>query len=97
MRTSKRSKLAALGLGLALVAAACSSDTKSSPTTTAAGATTTAAGSTTTAAATSTTTAVAQGGTITYAAEQEYTSYNNGAADQGLVANALVLNLTLPG
>ena len=35
--------------------------------------------------------------TVVYAAEQEYTSYNNGAADQGLFANSLVLNQLLPG
>lgn len=35
--------------------------------------------------------------TVVYAAEQEYTSYNNGAADQGLFANTLVLNQLLPG
>ncbi len=37
------------------------------------------------------------GGTITYAAEQEYTSYNNGTADQVLFANTLVLNMVQPG
>lgn len=36
------------------------------------------------------------GGTITYAAEQEYTSYNNGTADQVLFANTLVLNMVQP-
>jgi peptide/nickel transport system substrate-binding protein len=98
VRTSKGSKIAALGLGLALVAAACSSDTKSSPGTTAGGTTTTAAAaSTSTTQGGTTTVAAAQGGTITYAAEQEYTSYNNSAADQGLVANTLVLNLLQPG
>lgn len=35
--------------------------------------------------------------TIVYASEQEFTSYNNGAADQGLFANTLVLNQLLPG
>ena len=37
------------------------------------------------------------GGTITYAAEQEYTSYNNATADQVLFANTLVLNMVQPG
>ncbi len=37
------------------------------------------------------------GGTITYAAEQEFTSYNNATADQVLFANTLILNMTQPG
>ena len=36
------------------------------------------------------------GGTITYAAQQEYTSYNNATADQVLSANTLILNLVQP-
>ena len=36
-------------------------------------------------------------GTITYAAEQEFTSYNNASADQVLFANTLILNMTQPG
>jgi len=75
------------------LAAACGSDEDSS-TDTAATEDTTATGDTT---------APTEGGeadpeaTIVYAAEQEYTSYNNGAADQGLFANTLVLNQLLPG
>jgi peptide/nickel transport system substrate-binding protein len=99
VRTSKGSKIAALGLGLALVAAACSSDSKGGTGTTAAPGTTGAPGTTVAPGTTTpgTTTAPVAGGTITYAAEQEYTSYNNGAADQGLVANLLVLNMVQPG
>ena len=77
MRTTKRSKFAALVVGFALVAGACSDDSDS----------------TTTTAATETT----GGGTATYAAEQEYVSYNNGTADQNLFSSTLVLNMLLPG
>ncbi len=41
--------------------------------------------------------AAPQGGSITYASEQEYTSYNNATADQVLFANTLVLNMVQPG
>jgi len=34
--------------------------------------------------------------TIVYASEQEYATYNNGTADQGLFATTLVLNQVLP-
>jgi peptide/nickel transport system substrate-binding protein len=37
------------------------------------------------------------GGSVTYAAEQEFTSYNNITADQVLFANTLVLNAIQPG
>jgi len=77
VRTTKRSKFAALVVGFALVAGACSDDSDS----------------TTTTAATETT----GGGTATYAAEQEYVSYNNGTADQNLFSSTLVLNMLLPG
>lgn len=92
MRNTKRSKFAALVVGLALVAAACSDDEKTADTTAAPD--TTGGGDTTTP---ETSPPAPSGGTVTYAAEQEYTSYNNGAADQGLFANTLVLNMTLPG
>jgi peptide/nickel transport system substrate-binding protein len=36
------------------------------------------------------------GGTVTYAAEQEYTAYNNSSGDQSLFANTLVLNMVQP-
>jgi peptide/nickel transport system substrate-binding protein len=44
-----------------------------------------------------TTPAAPQGGSITYAAEQEFTSYNNATADQVLFANTVVLNMVQPG
>ncbi|MDP2291480.1 MAG: ABC transporter family substrate-binding protein [Actinomycetota bacterium] len=98
MRTNKRSKYAALVVGIALIAGACSDDDDSTTTTAATedtgGSETTMAGDTT---VPGTDPAPAGGGTVTYAAEQEYTSYNNGAADQGLFSNTLVLNMTLPG
>jgi peptide/nickel transport system substrate-binding protein len=94
VRTSKASKFAALAVGLALVAAACSSDGASETTT---GGTDTTTGGTDTTSAPETTTAAPSGGTVTYAAEQEYTAYNNGTADQVLFANTLVLNLVQPG
>ena len=95
MRTSNASKFAALAVGLALVAAACSSDGNSTSTT--GGSDTTTGGTDTTTGATDTTVAAPSGGTVTYAAEQEYTAYNNGTADQVLFANTLVLNLVQPG
>ena len=113
MTITRRSKFAALALGLALVGAACSSDSKevsstskdttapassAASTETTAGATdTTAASTETTAGATDTTAGGASGGTATYAAEQEYTAYNNATADQVLFANTLVLNMIQPG
>lgn len=90
MRTTKRSKFAALVVGLSFIAAACSDDKDSSSTTDAPG--TTVIGDTT-----PDTEPPAGGGTVTYAVEQEYTSYNNGAADQGLFANTQVLNMVQPG
>ena len=105
-RTPQGVKLAALIAVGALVAAACGDDggksTSTEAATTAAPATTSGAPETTAAPATTsgapeTTAAPGGGGTITYAAEQEYTSYNNVTADQVLGANALVLNLTQPG
>jgi len=79
-------------LGASLVAAACGSDSKSSSTTTAASGT-----STSGAAATSTTAAArVPTGTITYAAEQEFSTYNNNTADGNAFANTLVLNGVQP-
>jgi peptide/nickel transport system substrate-binding protein len=93
-----------LAVGLAFVAASCGgSDAKTTGSAAPAGGTDTTVGSDssaapdTTAATETTGGEAAAGGSITYAAEQEYTSYNNGAADQGLVANTLVLNLVQPG
>ncbi len=98
MRTNKRSKYAALVVGIALIAGACSDDSDSTTTTAATeetgGGETTVAGDTT---VPDTEPAPAGGGTVTYAAEQEYTSYNNATADTTLFANTLVLNTTLPG
>ena len=85
MRTTKRGKFAVIAVGLALVAAACSDD--KDPTTTEAPVTT--GGGDTTA-------APAEGGTITYAAEQEFYTYNNGTSDGNAFANALVLNPVQP-
>ena len=93
MRFTRKRAVLACALSLSLLATACGSDED--------GSTDTAATEDTT--ATGDTTAPAEGGeadpeaTIVYAAEQEYTSYNNGAADQGLFANTLVLNQLLPG
>ncbi|HNJ97352.1 MAG TPA: ABC transporter family substrate-binding protein [Ilumatobacteraceae bacterium] len=87
MRTTKRGKFAAIAVGLALITAACGDDEKKSDDTTAE----TSGGST------ETTAAAPSGGTVTYAAEQEYTAYNNGTADQVLFANTLVLNMVQPG
>lgn len=94
MRTRKGSKVAALALGLALVAAACSSDGESTSTT--AGGSETTSGSETTAGG-ETTVPATTGGTVTYAAEQEYTAYNNATSAQVLFANTLVLNMVQPG
>jgi peptide/nickel transport system substrate-binding protein len=94
VRTSKASKFAALAVGLALVAAACSSDGKSTSTT--GGSDTTTGGSDTTTGATDTTVAAPSGGTVTYGTEQEYTSYNNATAINNLFANTLVLNMVQP-
>jgi len=98
VRTTKRSKVAAFAVGLALIAVtACGDDedttTTDAPETTAAGPETTAGADTTTA----DTTPAASGGSVTYAAEQEYTAYNNATADQVLFANTLVLNMVQPG
>jgi peptide/nickel transport system substrate-binding protein len=109
-RTPRSVKLAALLAVGAIAAAACGDDggksTSTEAVTTAAPATSAAPGTTAapvtseapgTTAVPATTAPPGGSGTITYAAEQEYTSYNNSAADQGLGANALVLNLTQPG
>jgi peptide/nickel transport system substrate-binding protein len=106
VRTTKRStRYAAIAIGLAFAAASCGGSdggtkTSSGGTNAPASTPTETAGDTTpatTAPSETTAVAAAAGGTITYAAEQEYTSYNNGAADQGLVANTLVLNMVQPG
>src|SRR5262249_11897086 len=52
---------------------------------------TTGGGATTTTAA-----ALPSGGTVTYAAEQEFDAYNNSSSDNGLFANTLVLNMVQP-
>ncbi len=102
MRTTKRStRYAALAVGLALVAASCGGDDDTTSVGTAAPGATEGASETTVAAETtveSETTASAggTGGTVTYAAEQEYTSYNNQVSDQNLFANTLVLNMVQP-
>jgi peptide/nickel transport system substrate-binding protein len=88
--TTKRGKFAALAVGLAFIAASCGDDNKSDNTT----ATTSGA---TTGSSTASTTPAPSGGTVTYAAEQEYTAYNNATADQVLFANTLVLNMVQPG
>ena len=98
MRITKRStRIASLAIGLALIAAACGSDNKKPAAIGTAAPGSTAASSETTAAPETTAAAAPSGGTVTYAAEQEYTSYNNGSADQVLFANTLVLNMVQPG
>lgn len=101
MRNTKRGKFAALALGLALIAGACSDDDdqQSSDTTTADTGAPTSAGETTVPDTTTgeTEPAPTGGGSVTYAAEQEYTAYNNATADQVLFANTLVLNMVQPG
>lgn len=88
--TKKTSKTLALLAGASLVIAACGGDDGGSST----DETSAPAGSE----APADTDAPADDAiTVVYAAEQEYTSYNNGAADQGLFANTLVLNQMLPG
>ena len=37
-----------------------------------------------------------EGGKVVFGQEQEYTSYNNSTSSNGLLANTLILNLTLP-
>jgi peptide/nickel transport system substrate-binding protein len=98
LRNSRKTAAAVAALlSVGLIAAACGGDDDSADTTTTAGgATTTAGGATTSAGGATTTAGGASGGTITYAAEQEYTSYNNFTADAGLFANSLVLNPVLP-
>jgi len=94
-KTKRSIKLATVLAAGALLATACGS--KSSSTTTAAPESTTANTEAAPTTAAPDTTVPAGPTSVTYAAEQEYTSYNNGAADQGLFANTLVLNMTLPG
>jgi peptide/nickel transport system substrate-binding protein len=90
VRTTKRGKFAAIAVGLSLVIAACGDDDKKSDEPT----DTTSDG---TEAPGSTEAPAPSGGSVTYAAEQEYISYNNGTADQTLFANTLVLNMVQPG
>jgi peptide/nickel transport system substrate-binding protein len=105
VRTTKRSStFAALAVSLAFLAGACGGDDDgSTDTTTASGGSEpteeTTGGSTTEGSAPDTTggSSGESGGSVTYAAEQEYTTYNNGTSDQGLFANTLVINMTLPG
>ena len=97
MMTTKRSKFAAVAVGLSLIAAACSDDKETTETTEATeqtGGETTVAGETT---VPGTDPAPTGGGSVTYAAEQEFTAYNNATADQVLFANTLVLNMVQPG
>jgi peptide/nickel transport system substrate-binding protein len=98
VRTRRGTKLVALSVGFALVAAACSDDGETTTTTTTIAATaTTADGGTDTTTASTDGGDAAAGGTVTYAAEQEYTAYNNATASQVLFANTLVLNMVQPG
>lgn len=92
MKSRTAAKAVAIALGLAMVATACGSDGGDDATDTTAAATDTTAGGTDTTAGGE----APSGGTVTYAAEQEYTSYNNGSADQVLFANTLVLNMVQP-
>jgi peptide/nickel transport system substrate-binding protein len=104
VRTTKRSaRCVTLAVGLALIAAACGSDNDKTATISSGGTDSTTAAADTTVASTETSAApetsasASSGGTVTYAAEQEYTAYNNGSADQVLFANTLVLNMVQPG
>jgi peptide/nickel transport system substrate-binding protein len=86
VRRQRRSfKLLALLIGLVLIGAACGDDDDDGS-----AATTTGGTSETTAPSGN------AGGTVTYAAEQEYTAYNNSSGDQVLFANTLVLNMVQP-
>lgn len=104
MSTTRRSKIAALALGITLVAGACSSDDDGSASSSPGTEGTTAPSTEETTPATDTVESTPTsegggeaGGTVTYAAEQEYTSYNNATGDQVLFANTVVLNLVQPG
>lgn len=105
MRTTKRSKVAALAVGLALVAAACSDDKDDTKTSTAPSSSTAApasssaptdstatSGSTTESSAGS----AAEGSSFTWAYEQEFSAYNSGLSNTNASKNAVVLNKVLP-
>ncbi|CAB4890051.1 unannotated protein [freshwater metagenome] len=89
MSTTKRSQIAALALGLALVAGACSSDKKAAPSTT--------PSTTPSTAAAPTTTPAPAGGEVIYAQEEGGVAFNNATSTNNSFANTEVLNLLQPG
>ena len=95
MTITKRSKFAALALGLALVAGACSSDKKANDGTTAP--TTPVTGGDGTTPPTDDTSAPPSGGEIIYAQEEEGLNYNNSTSTANSFANTVVLSLLQPG
>jgi peptide/nickel transport system substrate-binding protein len=99
----RTAKAAIVLLGASLVAAACGGDNKDSssttavaPGTTAAGAATSGGGTNTTAGGADTTVAGKSGGTVTYSLPDNFTSYNNGTAEDNLTSNQYATNQVLP-
>ena len=95
MSISKRSQVAALALGLALVAGACSSSSKTPNGTTAPS--TGSTGSTAALVTGDTTAAGPAGGEAIYAQEEEGVNYNNSTSTANSFANTVVLNMLQPG
>ena len=95
MTITKRSKFAALAIGLALVAGACSSDKKANDGITAP--TTPVTGGDGTTPSTDDTTSAPSGGEVIYAQEEEGLNYNNNTSTANSFANTVVLNLLQPG
>jgi peptide/nickel transport system substrate-binding protein len=93
VRTTHRGRVAAVVVGLALVAGACSSSTAKSTGSTTPTADT--AGGTETSAANTTPTKA--GGEVTYAQEEEGVAYNNSVGANNSFANTVVNNLLQPG
>ena len=85
MSISKRSKVAAIVVGLALVAGACSSDKKAVDSTTPG-----------TGVSSDTSVPAATGGEVIYAQEEAGFAYNNSTSTNNSVANSEVLNLLQP-
>ena len=94
MRRHRGIALLCLLFSFALIAAACSSDNKK-PTGAGSNGSSAAAGG-----ASSTKTLTRnqgkEGGKLVFGQEQEFTSYNNSASHNGLLANTIILNLVLP-
>jgi peptide/nickel transport system substrate-binding protein len=92
----RSAKAAVVLLGASLLAAACGGDNKDSSSTTAAAPATTSAGGATTSGGAATSAASASGGTVTFALQDRFTGYNNGASATNLQANLLVANQVVP-